>query len=100
MPILTLQPLLENAITQGIERLPNGGTVSVALWEEDDTIRIRIAKPIPKKKHKTSEDNTGATLDNIRQRFESHYGDQARLRTETTEGRYIVSVMLPVRDEY
>ena len=100
MPILTLQPLLENAITQGIERLPNGGTVSVALWEEDDTIRIRIANPLPKTKQKTSDNNTGATLDNIQQRFESHYGDHARLRTETTEGRYIVSVMLPVRDEF
>ncbi|MBE9516556.1 MAG: histidine kinase [Proteobacteria bacterium] len=100
MPILTLQPLLENAITQGIERLPGGGTVSVTLWEEDDTIRIRISNPLPKVKKKATDTNMDAMLDNIRQRFESHYGDQARLKTETTEGRYIVSVVLPVRDEY
>lgn len=99
MPILTLQPLLENAITQGIERLPSGGTVSVALWEEDDRIRIRIANPLPKAGRKATDHDMDATLDNISQRFASHYGDQARLRTETTEGRYIVSVMLPVRDE-
>ncbi|MDH5633439.1 MAG: histidine kinase [Gammaproteobacteria bacterium] len=100
MPILTLQPLLENAITHGIERLPSGGTVSVTLWEEDDTIRIRIANPLPKARKKSTDGNMDETLDNIRQRFESHYGDQARLKTEQSEGRYIVSVVLPVRDTY
>lgn len=99
MPILTLQPLLEHAITQGIERLPGGGTVSVTLWEEDDTIRIRITHPLPNNKRKTTDHSLDAALDNIRQRFQTHYGERARLRSEQDDGRAIMSVVLPVRDD-
>jgi two-component system, LytTR family, sensor histidine kinase AlgZ len=47
MPVLTLQPLLENAIRHGIEELPAGGAIDMRLWEENDRIHIRVANPSP-----------------------------------------------------
>lgn len=96
MPTLTLQPLLEYAISQGIETIPTGGTISITLWEEDDIIRIRVKFPVPKKGKKESKRHLG--LDNISQRFENHYGDKATLRLEDQDGWAVISLTLPVRD--
>ena len=99
MPILTLQPLLENAIVQGIEPIPDGGTVNVRLWEENEKINIRISNPLPLYKPKKQQSNQEFAFANIRQRFTSYYGDKASLTTEKTDGRFIISVVLPMRGE-
>ena len=99
MPILTLQPLLENAIVQGIEPMPDGGTVNVRLWEDNQKINIRISNPLPPDKPIKQQDSRKFALDNIRQRFTSYYGDKASLTTEKTDGQFIISVVLPMRGE-
>lgn len=97
MPILTLQPLLEHAITTGIEPSASGGSVSVSLWEDQDTIFIKMSNTLPKRRGRTiSEQND--TLENVRQRFQSHYGDKASLEAHEEDGQFIVSMTLPVRD--
>ncbi|MDH5648363.1 MAG: histidine kinase [Gammaproteobacteria bacterium] len=98
MPILTLQPLLENAITHGVEPLPSGGAVSVTLWEEEDIIKIRITHPAPKQKKKDIGPDIDSALENIKQRFHTYYGDRAKIRWERQDNRFIISVSLPVRD--
>jgi len=97
MPVLTLQPLLENAIRYGIEELPAGGTIDVRLWEENDQIHIRVSNPLPKTKSKQAKSTPGQSLGNIRQRFQSHYGEQATLTSTEEDGRFTVTVVLPTR---
>jgi two-component system sensor histidine kinase AlgZ len=97
MPVLTLQPLLENAIRHGIEELPAGGSVDVRLWEENDQIHIRVTNPLPKARSRPTKSTPGQTLDNIRQRFQSHYGEQASLQSHEEDGRFTVTVVLPTR---
>ena len=97
MPVLTLQPLLENAIRHGIEELAGGGVVNVRLWEENDQIFIRVDNPLPKTRSKQAKSTPGQTLDNIRQRFQSHYGEQASLQSAEQDGHFIVTVVLPTR---
>lgn len=46
IPMLTLQPLLENAIYQGIQPLPEGGLVTVAVKELAGNLQINITNPI------------------------------------------------------
>lgn len=96
MPVLTLQPLLENAVRHGIEGLPSGGTIGVKLWEEDGKIRIRVDNPFPVKP-KTRADSSSRSLDNIRQRLQSHYGDAARLEAGGENGRFSVTATIPMR---
>ncbi|HYA39066.1 MAG TPA: histidine kinase [Candidatus Methylomirabilis sp.] len=97
MPVLTLQPLLENAIRYGIEELPAGGTIDVRLWEDNDQIHIQVSNPLPKTKSKQAKSTPGQSLGNIRQRFQSHYGEQATLTSTEDNGRFTVTVVLPTR---
>lgn len=100
MPILTLQPLLENAIRHGVEEIPSGGTVGVRLWEETDTIHIRVTNPIPTARRKERITTSHIqSLDNIRQRFHSHYGNAATLTSVEQDGEFIATAMLPIRGD-
>ena len=103
IPVLTLQPLLENAIRHGIEPIPEGGNITVRLWEQNDSIHIRISNPIAKLKGSSKvKDLYGShdqALENIRKRFLSHYGDDASLETTKEKGRFTVSVNLPLRGD-
>jgi two-component system sensor histidine kinase AlgZ len=99
MPVLTLQPLLENAIRHGIEELPAGGIIDVRLWEDNDRIYIRVANPLPKTRPKKAKLTPGQSLDNMRQRFQSHYGEQATLTSTEENGLFTVTVVLPIRGD-
>jgi two-component system sensor histidine kinase AlgZ len=99
MPILTLQPLLENAIRHGIEQIPEGGTVDVRLWEEQENIHIRITNPMPAKRPRPGATPEGQALADIRSRLETHYGTSARLEKREQDGRFEVTVVLPLRGE-
>ncbi|HEY5683003.1 MAG TPA: histidine kinase [Sulfuricaulis sp.] len=99
MPVLTLQPLLENAIRHGIEELPAGGTIDTRLWEENDQIHIQVTNPLPKTRSKQVKSKPGQSLDNIRQRFQSHYGEQASLSSREENGSFTVTVILPIRGD-
>jgi two-component system, LytTR family, sensor histidine kinase AlgZ len=100
MPILTLQPILENAIQYCIEPLTEGGRIRVRLWEENDQINIKVTAPAPRAKARAQQQNEmNATLDNVRQRLESHYGKLAKLDTTEEAGQMTVSLILPIRGE-
>ena len=45
IPLLTLQPLLENAIYHGVQPLPDGGTISVRVGTRDDGVFVKIVNP-------------------------------------------------------
>ena len=98
MPVLTLQPLLENAIRFGVEPIPEGGVIDVRLWEQDESINISISNPLPKKrKLGRGETTEGQALDDISRRLQTHYGEDATLSKEQDDTRFVVSVVLPIR---
>lgn len=43
LPILTIQPLVENAFVHGIESLESGGVISVDVWREQNFTIVEIA---------------------------------------------------------
>jgi len=98
MPVLMLQPLLENAIHHGIEPNPQGGVLDVRLWEGDDKLHIAVTNPLPRTKSKSPATPSGdRTLDNLRLRLESHYGDAARLEITEDRERFTATVSIPTR---
>jgi two-component system sensor histidine kinase AlgZ len=48
LPRLVLQPLVENAVLHGISRLPEGGTVGIALSVEAGMLKVAVANPAPR----------------------------------------------------
>lgn len=99
MPVLTLQPLLENAIRHGVEPAPAGGVISVRLWEHENSIYIRIMNPIPRVRARRVEGDQSMSLEDIRLRFYNHYGDAARLDYGSEGDHFVVTAVLPIRGE-
>ncbi len=99
MPVLTLQPLLENAIRHGVEAIPEGGRIEIKLWEASDRIHVRVASPLPTRKAAQREKTLNMAMENVRQRFQSYYGEAAVLRTNEENGQFIATVVLPTRGE-
>jgi two-component system sensor histidine kinase AlgZ len=99
VPVLTLQPLLENAIHHGIEPNPLGGTIDVRLWEERDLLHIAVSNPLARTRSRTTPAAPAGdrTLENLRLRLESHYGPAAQLKTTEHRERFTVTVSIPIR---
>lgn len=98
VPVLTLQPLLENAIRYGIEPSAEGGIINVRLWEQGEEIHITVTNPLPKKrKLRQDEELDGQALNDIRRRLQTHYGDSATLTKRENDGIFVVEVVLPIR---
>lgn len=100
MPVLILQPLIENAIQHGIEAIPAGGTINVRLWEDGDTIHITVTNPLPRVRAKAAAvapAHSERALDNLRLRLASHYSDAARVEITQEPERFSVTVEIPIR---
>jgi two-component system sensor histidine kinase AlgZ len=96
IPLLTLQPLLENAIYHGVQPLPEGGTISVRLWFEDDDVHVEITNPLPDHDARDRSQGNKMALNNIRSRPTVLYGARADLTTTTRDERYVTSLKYPI----
>ncbi len=95
IPSLTLQPLIENAIYHGIERLEGGGVVEVSGRRDGDALNIVVSNPVAPGAPKRRDGNQMA-LSNVRQRFELAYGNRASVTVDDQPERYTVSLSFPV----
>lgn len=94
IPLLTLQPLLENAIYHGIQPLPEGGLVTVKIDLKDDLVSIVIENPVGPEASGHDRGNRMA-LDNIRNRMTAIYGPEASLNTSKTESLFVTRLIYP-----
>jgi two-component system sensor histidine kinase AlgZ len=98
MPVLMLQPLLENAIHHGVEPNPSGGVIGVRLWEDGDTLHIAVTNSLVRARSKGTAAGSGDnTLDSLRQRLASHYGPAASLEATEDRDRFTALVRIPTR---
>lgn len=95
LPTLTLQPILENAIYHGIERLQEGGVICIRGQVAPNQITITIDNPLPPSETVDHHQGNQMAQDNIRQRLSAYYGDKAALITEIDNQRYITKVIVP-----
>lgn len=95
IPLLTLQPLVENAIYHGIEPLSEGGLIEISAVCEGGQIHISIVNPVT---NATTRHHHGNRLaqDNVTQRLLAHFGSQGGLEIKEEEGKYRVTVTVPM----
>ena len=85
-PAMLLQPLVENAITHGIEPACFGGNIRVSVHRAGDTLKLSVDDTgVGLGNAKTS--GTCAGLQNIRDRLQSLFGSSARLIVEPGASR-------------
>ena len=93
IPILCIQPLVENAVKHGVAPQSQGGIVSIHAAIENGSLRIAV------------EDNGGGFsgkrrgigLENVAKRMELCYGPAARLDVESSAAGSTVRLSLPAQ---
>ncbi len=98
IPVLTLQPIVENAVKHGIEKRPNGGTVTITTEEQDDGILLMVQDDgvgfdvnAP-----YSENRTHIGIRGVRERIERLEGGQMSIKSEIGVGTTVV-LKIPFR---
>ena len=95
VPSLLLQPLLENAIYHGVERLAEGGTVRIVAQAKDDLIRLAVTNPVADNAAANGREGNRLALDNIKQRLELAWPGRSSVTVETPPGSYSVTLQFP-----
>jgi two-component system sensor histidine kinase AlgZ len=90
---LTLQPLLENAVSHGIQTLEQGGKLAVYGRAEGDQVVITISNPLAPEGSTTS--GHGMAIRNIRERLSLAFGSRASLLTNQDKERFYAVLSLP-----
>ena len=110
IPILVVQPLVENAIKHGIRKKVEGGTIHLALSERAGDLVITVSDDGAGKNPayfkrllldpETPVEGLGVGVRNIHQRLLRHYGDGYGLNFETQpdKGTRVV-VRIPIKGE-
>jgi len=95
LPLLCLQPLLENAVYHGIEPRPDGGKLLITGTWKPERLELCISNPLPQPPKTSEHRGHQATLDNLQTRLRDYYGNREVLSTEQTESRFVVRLLLP-----
>ncbi len=78
IPLLILQPLVENAVHHGVSRLRGRGGIDVSVRRAGQQLIIEVENPMPPDDAPERE-STGVALANIVQRLKLIYGETAEL---------------------
>ena len=97
IPLLTLQPLLENAIYHGIQPLPEGGTVDVKLRYDGEIVHVDIINPVPPPESRGLSKGNQMAINNIKSRLSVLYGNSAALDVEERDECYVTTLRYPFR---
>ncbi len=83
-PLLLLQPLVENALTHGIEPQVGGGEVCIRASEENGRLRVTVSDTGAGLR--AGSQGTGFGLENVRSRLHALFGDRAGLDVRENPG--------------
>ncbi|MBS0288974.1 MAG: histidine kinase [Proteobacteria bacterium] len=95
IPMLTLQPLMENAIYHGIQALESGGTIRVEGTMLENMICIRLSNPVPPPSQRRASQGNQIAMANIGHRLNLLFGSHAKLKVNAMPQEYEVTLIFP-----
>ena len=96
IPVLSIQPLVENAVKHGVAAREENGFVRIAIRKEPGAIRVAISNSGEFVAHDTVSAGPGIGLANVRRRLALHYGEQTRVEVSVTGGVTTVGFAAPL----
>ncbi|MGK0674473.1 MAG: histidine kinase [Halothiobacillaceae bacterium] len=114
LPSLAIQPLVENAVRHGVERLREGGEVALAVRKEERQVVVSVRNPVkmvqaasdqprphpaPLKDERLGEvkkGGYGVGLAGVQARLVALLGERARLETRIEDGVFEARVSVPL----
>ena len=95
IPVLSIQPLVENAIKHGVAATASGGFVHLHIECEFDRIAVRVTNSGEWKP--TDRADSGIGLANVRRRLVLCYGEEADVVVSVANGATTVGFAIPVK---
>jgi len=100
VPILILQPLVENAIKHGISKRTQGGAIQVSAAHHNGLLKLSVANDGPPLPSDWETRRTGIGLSNLRTRLEIMYGSAFELQLlNRAAGGVQAQVCLPLAQD-
>jgi two-component system sensor histidine kinase AlgZ len=94
VPQLLLQPIIENAVRYGAERVAGRCEIDVKVRQRGFALEIGVSNPIAREPVQREGNQIG--LNNIRGRLALIYDLEARLETRVRRGRFELTMTIPV----
>ncbi|MEQ1513970.1 MAG: histidine kinase [Lysobacteraceae bacterium] len=94
VPVLSLQPLVENAIKHGIERIPGGGEIDIRIESDERGVVIVISNPMPEEPAVASTGHNVGLPASLAQ-IEAYTEGRGSIVASAADGRFTVTVKLP-----
>ncbi len=91
IPLLTLQPLLENSIFHGVEKNLVGDSIGVLVEILENQVTIVITNPSTLGKIKSRQGH-GIALDNVKQRLKAHFGSSLQFQSHLANGFFTILI--------
>jgi two-component system, LytTR family, sensor kinase len=98
VPMLSIQPLVENAIKHGVATRPEGGAIRIRAHRDGDRLHVQVQDTGPgfsASLPKSSRDGAGVGLANVSRRLVLCYGPEADLQVESGTAGTTVSFAVP-----
>jgi LytS/YehU family sensor histidine kinase len=97
IPVLSIQPLVENAIKHGVAARAGAGFVRLRIECESDRIGVRVTNSGEWKPEDGADSTTGIGLSNVRRRLILCYGEEADVEVNVANGATTVGFAIPVK---
>jgi two-component system, LytTR family, sensor kinase len=97
IPVLSIQPLVENAIKHGVAARPEGGSIRLEVKREERGLRVSVADSGLGFEHaaRAGHEGTGVGLDNVSRRLTLCYGPETKVSVESSQTGSLVSFFAP-----
>jgi two-component system LytT family sensor kinase len=98
VPLLLLQPLVDNAVKHGISRLPDGGEIHISTFTKNGNLQLEVRDNGPGLFSPENGRGAGLGLRLTRERLETLYGENQSVElTSSPTGGVAVFVSIPLR---
>jgi two-component system, LytTR family, sensor kinase len=97
IPVLSIQPLVENAVKHGVAPRSVKGFVSLKIWSEENHIKIQVINTGREfGRVSRNGDTDGVGLANVRRRLLLCFGFDTEMHVSSQNGRTIVGFSIPL----
>jgi len=97
LPTLWLQPLVENAVLHGVQKIADGGVIQVSLKYTDKRFVVQVENPLPLDTTvEAVSRGTGTALANVKARLDVFFRSDVVFSAGEREDRYLAELVVVV----